>query len=142
MALRSPVRPEAVATDAVRRHAVGLGLVAPEVVVPDDLDFPCAMVDVRDLAAWLKTPDAPDVADDVRARLAAPARRRRRWRYYLAVALVAVLVAVLPPGRAALADAPRGGHAVTPAPTRRRGAVSSGDSVTARVSAETVGPER
>lgn len=26
-----------------------------EVVVPDDLDFPCAVVDVRDLAAWLVT---------------------------------------------------------------------------------------
>ncbi|GAA4562657.1 hypothetical protein GCM10023176_04830 [Micromonospora coerulea] len=64
--------------------------------------------ELRDLAAWLDTPDASDVTDDVRARLAAPARRRRRWRYYLAVALVAVLVAVLPPGRAALADAVAG----------------------------------
>lgn len=27
--------------------------VGPEVVVPDELDFPCAMVDVRDLAAWI-----------------------------------------------------------------------------------------
>jgi 2'-hydroxyisoflavone reductase len=27
--------------------------VGAEVVVPDDLDFPCAMVDVRDLAAWM-----------------------------------------------------------------------------------------
>ncbi|HET6968961.1 MAG TPA: NAD-dependent epimerase/dehydratase family protein [Ornithinibacter sp.] len=27
--------------------------VGAEVVVPDDLDFPCAVVDVRDLAAWL-----------------------------------------------------------------------------------------
>jgi nucleoside-diphosphate-sugar epimerase len=27
----------------------------PEVVVPDDPDFPCAVVDVRDLAAWLVT---------------------------------------------------------------------------------------
>lgn len=26
-----------------------------EVVVPDDLDFPCALIDVRDLAAWLVT---------------------------------------------------------------------------------------
>ncbi|WP_200210410.1 hypothetical protein [Micromonospora coerulea] len=64
--------------------------------------------ELRDLAEWLETPDAPDVTDDVRARLAAPARWRRRWRYYLAVALVAVLVAVLPPGRAALADAVAG----------------------------------
>ena len=29
--------------------------VGDEVVVPDDLDFPCALVDVRDLAAWLVT---------------------------------------------------------------------------------------
>ncbi|MBM0225956.1 DUF4367 domain-containing protein [Micromonospora sp. ATA51] len=64
--------------------------------------------ELRDIAAWLATPDAPDVADGVRARLAAPARRRRRWRYYLAAALVALLVAVLPPGRAALADAVAG----------------------------------
>ncbi|MET1134228.1 MAG: NAD-dependent epimerase/dehydratase family protein [Aeromicrobium sp.] len=25
----------------------------PEVVVPDDLEFPCAMIDVRDLAGWI-----------------------------------------------------------------------------------------
>jgi 2'-hydroxyisoflavone reductase len=30
-------------------------VVGPEVVAPDDLDFPCAVVDVRDLAAWLVT---------------------------------------------------------------------------------------
>ncbi|WP_446209750.1 hypothetical protein [Micromonospora sp. IBSANI012] len=64
--------------------------------------------ELRDLTEWLDTPAVPDVADRVRARLAAPARRRRRWRYYLAVALVALLVAVLPPGRAALADAVAG----------------------------------
>ena len=29
--------------------------VGERVVVPDDLDFPCAMIDVRDLAAWLVT---------------------------------------------------------------------------------------
>jgi hypothetical protein len=58
--------------------------------------------------------------------------------------LVAGLVAVTGSGGgpAALGDLPRGGHAVTPAPTRRGGAVSSRDSATARVSAETVGPER
>ncbi|WP_406044582.1 hypothetical protein OG799_08925 [Micromonospora sp. NBC_00898] len=61
--------------------------------------------ELRGLSAWLETPDAPDVTARVRARLAAPAPRRRRWRYYLAAALVALLVAVLPPGRAALADA-------------------------------------
>jgi hypothetical protein len=57
--------------------------------------------------------------------------------------LVAGLVVVTgSSGPAALADPSRGGHASTPAPTRRRGAVSSRDSATARVSAETVGPER
>ena len=29
--------------------------VGDRVVVPDDLDFPCAVIDVRDLAAWLVT---------------------------------------------------------------------------------------
>jgi 2'-hydroxyisoflavone reductase len=29
--------------------------VGGEVIVPDDLDFPCAVVDVRDLAAWIVT---------------------------------------------------------------------------------------
>jgi hypothetical protein len=63
---------------------------------------------LRDLSAWLDTPDPPDVTARVRARLAAPVPRRRRWRYYLAAALVALLVALLPPGRAALADAVAG----------------------------------
>lgn len=27
----------------------------PDVLVPDDLDFPCAFIDVRDIAAWLVT---------------------------------------------------------------------------------------
>ncbi|MBQ0901120.1 hypothetical protein [Micromonospora sp. U21] len=63
--------------------------------------------ELRDLSAWLETPDAPDVTTRVRARLTAPAPapRRRRWRVWVAAALVALLVAVLPPGRAALADA-------------------------------------
>lgn len=64
--------------------------------------------ELRDLSAWLATPDAPDVTARVRAQLAAPAPRRRRWRYYVAAALVALLVALLPPGRAALADAVTG----------------------------------
>ncbi|SIM76156.1 hypothetical protein [Micromonospora cremea] len=59
--------------------------------------------ELRDLSSWLETPDAPDVTARVRARLTAP--RRRRWRAWVAAALVALLVAVLPPGRAALADA-------------------------------------
>ncbi|MCM0675713.1 hypothetical protein NCC78_13585 [Micromonospora phytophila] len=64
--------------------------------------------ELRDLSAWLETPDAPEVTARVRARLTAPAARRRRWRYYVAAALVALLVAVLPPGRAAVADAVTG----------------------------------
>jgi hypothetical protein len=67
----------------------------------DDLDR-----ELRELSAWLETPDAPDVAARVRARLGV--RGWRRWRYYLATALVALVVAVLPPGRAALADAVTG----------------------------------
>ncbi|HEX2774460.1 MAG TPA: hypothetical protein VHN18_18800 [Micromonosporaceae bacterium] len=64
--------------------------------------------ELRDLSAWLETPDAPDVTAGVRARLTAPVPRPRRWRYYLMAALVALLVALLPPGRAALADAVTG----------------------------------
>jgi len=45
-------------------------------------------------------------------------------------------------GPAAQAGSAGAGHTATRAPTRRRGAVSSGDCPTARVSAETVGPER
>ncbi|WP_327038276.1 hypothetical protein [Micromonospora maris] len=72
--------------------------------------------ELRELSAWLETPEPPDVTARVRARLAAeppraPARPRwwrRRWRYAVAAALAALLVAVLPPGRAALADAVAG----------------------------------
>ncbi|MFC7549945.1 hypothetical protein [Plantactinospora sp. GCM10030261] len=73
--------------------------------------------ELRDLAGWLETPDPPDMTARVRTRLAAaPAGRRhwrlwrrwRRWRHYLAAAIVALLVAVLPPGRAAVADAVTG----------------------------------
>ncbi|MEV6814002.1 hypothetical protein [Micromonospora sp. NPDC051296] len=72
--------------------------------------------ELRDLSAWLETPEPPDVTAQVRARLAAepgsaPARPRwwrRRWRYAVAAALAALLIALLPPGRAALADAVTG----------------------------------
>ncbi|MGC5028818.1 hypothetical protein [Micromonospora sp. DT229] len=89
--------------------------------------------ELRELSAWLETPDPPDVTAQVRARLTAErtatsaprlriraprlraavprllaVRRRRRWRYAVVAALVAVLVAMLPPGRAALADAVTG----------------------------------
>ncbi|TDB81866.1 hypothetical protein [Micromonospora sp. KC721] len=62
--------------------------------------------ELRDLSAWLETPDPPEVVTRVRARLAAP--KRRRWRYLVAVVSTALVVAALPPGRAALADAVAG----------------------------------
>lgn len=40
---------------AVLPAVVGPDVPVPEVAVPDDLDFPCALIDVRDLAAWLVT---------------------------------------------------------------------------------------
>ncbi|MBQ0978239.1 hypothetical protein [Micromonospora sp. M61] len=61
--------------------------------------------ELRDLSAWLETPDAPDVTARVRVRLDRPARR---WRPLAAAALVAVVVAVVPPTRAAVADAVTG----------------------------------
>ncbi|TDC83650.1 hypothetical protein E1193_08245 [Micromonospora sp. KC606] len=64
--------------------------------------------ELRELSAWLEAPDPPEVATRVHARLAAPKRRRWRWRYPVAVALAALVVAVLPPGRAAIADAVAG----------------------------------
>ncbi|MEU5566471.1 hypothetical protein [Micromonospora musae] len=64
--------------------------------------------ELRDLSQWLRTPDAPELTGRVRARIAAPAPSWRRWRYHLAAVLVVLLVAVLPPGRAALADAVAG----------------------------------
>ncbi|PZF99872.1 hypothetical protein [Micromonospora endophytica] len=67
--------------------------------------------ELRELSGWLATPEPPDVRTQVRARIAAPPRvdrRRRRWRYAVGVALAALLVALLPPGRAAVADAVTG----------------------------------
>ncbi|WBB53484.1 hypothetical protein [Verrucosispora sp. WMMD573] len=69
--------------------------------------------ELRDLSGWLATPEPPDVTARVRARLTAapPSRRvarRRRWRYALVGVLAALLVATLPSGRAALADAVAG----------------------------------
>ncbi|WP_405432412.1 hypothetical protein [Micromonospora sp. NBC_00617] len=61
--------------------------------------------ELRDLSAWLATPDAPDVTAGVRDRLVRGVRRRRRWRSYAAAALAALLVAVLPPTRTAIAGA-------------------------------------
>ncbi|WP_330437652.1 DUF4367 domain-containing protein [Micromonospora sp. NBC_00821] len=87
--------------------------------------------ELRDLSTWLDTPDPPDVTARVRVRLGTPSPRRRRWRSLAAVALVALLVAVLPPTRAAIADAVTGllrfagvSIATSPAPTPPAGAAS------------------
>ncbi|MEV4120149.1 hypothetical protein [Micromonospora sp. NPDC049645] len=64
--------------------------------------------ELRDLAAWLETPEPPDVTAAVRVRLSTPAPRRRRWRSLAVAALVALLVAALPPTRSAIADAVTG----------------------------------
>ncbi|MEW2441072.1 hypothetical protein [Micromonospora marina] len=63
--------------------------------------------ELRELTGWLEPARTPDVTVRVRARLDAPAPRRR-WRYVLAGALAALLVAALPPGRAAVAGAVTG----------------------------------
>ncbi|MEU8068779.1 hypothetical protein [Micromonospora sp. NPDC049151] len=63
--------------------------------------------ELRELTGWLEPGRTPDLTAGVRARLDAPAPRRR-WRYALAAALAVLLVAALPPGRAALADAVTG----------------------------------
>ncbi|MCG5439087.1 DUF4367 domain-containing protein [Micromonospora foliorum] len=87
--------------------------------------------ELRDLSAWLDTPDPPDVTARVRVRLDTPAPRRRRWRSLAAVAVVTLLVALLPPTRAAIADAVTGllrfagvSIATSPAPTPPGGAAS------------------
>ncbi|MCZ7374557.1 hypothetical protein [Micromonospora sp. WMMC250] len=61
--------------------------------------------ELRDLSAWLETPEPPDVTARVRVRLDRPVRR---WRPLAAAALVALLVALVPPTRAAVADAVAG----------------------------------
>ncbi|MEK8105476.1 hypothetical protein NKG94_10685 [Micromonospora sp. M12] len=75
--------------------------------------------ELRDLSAWLETPEPPDVTARVRGRLDRPTRR---WRSLVAAALVALIVAVVPPTRAAIADAVAGllrfaGVSITTAPT-------------------------
>ncbi|MEU8179474.1 hypothetical protein AB0B85_27400 [Micromonospora sp. NPDC049044] len=84
--------------------------------------------ELRDLSAWLETPEPPDVRAAVRGRLRRPARR---WRPLVAAVLVAVLVAVLPPTRAAIADAVTGllrfagvSIAVSPTPSLPGGVAS------------------
>ncbi|MEU4553754.1 hypothetical protein [Micromonospora violae] len=87
--------------------------------------------ELRDLSAWLDTPDPPDVTARVRVRLSTPAPRRWRWRSLAAAALVALLVAVLPPTRAAIAEVVTGllrfagvSIATSPAPVPPVGAAS------------------
>ena len=63
------------------------------------------IAELRGLGARLSVPPAPDVREKVRARLVA--RPRRRWRAIAAAVAVALLIAVVPPARAAVA------HAVT-----------------------------
>ncbi|MEV4765458.1 hypothetical protein AB0J89_22850 [Micromonospora chokoriensis] len=84
--------------------------------------------ELRDLSAWLETPEPPDVTARVRVRLDRPVRR---WRPLAAAALVALLVALVPPTRAAVADAVAGllrfagvGIATSSAPTPPAGTPS------------------
>jgi hypothetical protein len=63
------------------------------------------IAELRGLGARLSVPPPPDVRAGVRARLTA--RPRRRWRAIAAAVAVALLIAVVPPARAAVA------HAVT-----------------------------
>ncbi|WFE53950.1 hypothetical protein [Micromonospora sp. WMMD1155] len=77
--------------------------------------------ELRELSTWLDTPEPPDVTAGVRVRLDRP---RWRWRPLAAAASVALLVALVPPTRAAVADAVAGllrfagvGIATSPAPT-------------------------
>ncbi|MGW5555668.1 hypothetical protein ACWER9_00400 [Micromonospora sp. NPDC003944] len=87
--------------------------------------------ELRELSAWLETPEPPDVSAAVRVRLGTPAPRRRRWRSLAAAALVALLVAVVPPARAAVADVVAGllrfagvSIATSSAPTQPGGSAS------------------
>ncbi|HET6531868.1 MAG TPA: hypothetical protein VFH03_14860 [Actinoplanes sp.] len=63
--------------------------------------------ELRELGAVLVTPPPPDLRDAVRHRLAAGVRPElpRRWLAAAAVVLVAVLIAVVPPARTAVAEA-------------------------------------
>jgi hypothetical protein len=81
--------------------------------------------ELRELASWLTVPPAPDLTTAVRARLlAAPSaapRRPRRWRALVAAVAAALLIAALPPARAAIAHAVSGilhfaGVRVVPSP--------------------------
>src|SRR5689334_8384964 len=66
----------------------------------DDLE-----AELRELGGWLETPAAPDVTARVHDRLVGRVPGWRRWRSLAAAALAALLVAALPPTRAAVADA-------------------------------------
>lgn len=68
--------------------------------------------ELRELAGWLAVPPAPELTTAVRARLlaapTAPPRRPRRWRALVAAVAAALLIAALPPARAAVAHAVAG----------------------------------
>jgi hypothetical protein len=71
--------------------------------VPDD-DL---VRELRALGAHLITPPAPDLRAAVRRQISTPGRRElpRRWLAAAAAVLIAVLVAVVPPARTAVAEA-------------------------------------
>jgi hypothetical protein len=62
-------------------------------------------VELRALSGWLDVPPAGDPGPAVRARLAPARRPRRRWRVLVAAVVAALLVAAVPPARAAVAHA-------------------------------------
>jgi hypothetical protein len=63
------------------------------------------VAELRDLARRLDVPPAPDLRAAVRAQiLAHPRSRWRRWRTLLAGIVAVILVAAVPPARAAVAD--------------------------------------
>jgi hypothetical protein len=68
--------------------------------------------ELRELAGWLAVPPAPELGRAVRARLVAVStavpRRPRRWRVLVAAVAAALLIAALPPARAAVAHAVAG----------------------------------
>jgi len=66
------------------------------------------VAELRALGAVLRTPEPPDVRAAVRARLTHRVKPRTRWLAAAAAALVAVVIAVVPQSRAAVANAVTG----------------------------------
>lgn len=76
-----------------------------------DSDSDALVAELRALAGWLDVPEPPDVRAAVRLRLEQPSTVHRPHRRLLAAAVafvVAVLIAVIPPARAAVASAVTG----------------------------------